>query len=600
MQKQENKIRGFVLAFLMIAAFLPGLSIPVKAETGKIGTANYSLENGVLTISGGSFTSQDFWTLTKQSDLMQPNRTIKAVSFKNAHLTDTGKELFYIFYALESADLSGLDISGVTDLGGLFYACTSLKKVVLGGSFNTSNVTNMGGMFTDCTSLNSIDVRSINTSSATNMLGMFRSCKSLTSIDVSGFDTSHVTNMQEMFSNCSNLTELDLTSFDMSGKPSAVSMFSNCSLLKTIYASDWSSFIQEDGGMFNNCTNLVGGAGTKFSTGYTGKDYARVDGGSAAPGYFSNKQKVSYTAPKAKTGLVENGSAQELITAGSATGGTMQYALGNQNAATGTYSSTIPAATDAGTYYVWYMVKGDTSHLDSGPAYVTVTIAKKPEPAQEKPENKQPEKKAASEKKKTSTKKTEKKADVSTQLNMKLRLSWKGSNVVFKWGKVSGADSYEIHMVYCGDKPIKKVRTVRNVNRVVFKKLDGKKLNQRRCVKGYVVAYRNGTKIGRSLVCHSAGKKSVFTNAKKIKTSKKTYKLKVGKTAKLKAKTVKRRSGKRLLGNDHTARLRYASSDTSVATVSKGGKIKAVGTGKCSVWVYAQNGISRKVTVIVK
>lgn len=44
----------------------------------------------------------------------------------------------------------------------------------------------------------------------------------------------------------------------------------------------------------------------------------------------------------------------------------------------------------------------------------------------------------------------------------------------------------------------------------------------------------------------------------------------------------------------------YVSSDETVATVTKKGKIKAVGKGSCEIWAYAQNGRSCKVTVVVK
>lgn len=47
-------------------------------------------------------------------------------------------------------------------------------------------------------------------------------------------------------------------------------------------------------------------------------------------------------------------------------------------------------------------------------------------------------------------------------------------------------------------------------------------------------------------------------------------------------------------------RLRFASSNPAVATVSNGGRITAVSAGTCDVWVYAQNGRSRKVTVMVQ
>ena len=80
------------------------------------------------------------------------------------------------------------------------------------------------------------------------------------------------------------------------------------------------------------------------------------------------------TAPTAKT-LTYTGSAQSLVTAGSAEGGEMQYALGTAAEATQAYTTSVPAATDAGTYYVWYKVVGDANHNDSEAACVTVTIA---------------------------------------------------------------------------------------------------------------------------------------------------------------------------------------------------------------------------------
>lgn len=76
--------------------------------------------------------------------------------------------------------------------------------------------------------------------------------------------------------------------------------------------------------------------------------------------------------------LIYTGSAQALVTVtGEATGGTMQYALGTKDAATEEYTPSIPTGTDAGTYYVWYRVKGDSNHNDVAAASVTVTINKK-------------------------------------------------------------------------------------------------------------------------------------------------------------------------------------------------------------------------------
>ncbi len=76
--------------------------------------------------------------------------------------------------------------------------------------------------------------------------------------------------------------------------------------------------------------------------------------------------------PAAVANLVYTGSAQELVTAGVADGGTMQYKLGTD----GTWSSDIPTATNAGEYTVYYKVLGDDNHGDIAEASVTVVMAK--------------------------------------------------------------------------------------------------------------------------------------------------------------------------------------------------------------------------------
>ena len=94
---------------------------------------------------------------------------------------------------------------------------------------------------------------------------------------------------------------------------------------------------------------------------------------------------------KAPTGksLTYNGQSQELVIAGTAQGGTMQYALGTDDKTAPTaWSETIPTGTDAGTYYVWYKVVGDDTHAGVDPDYVTVTIkeAEKEETKEEESE----------------------------------------------------------------------------------------------------------------------------------------------------------------------------------------------------------------------
>ena len=98
--------------------------------------------------------------------------------------------------------------------------------------------------------------------------------------------------------------------------------------------------------------------------------------------FVTKGSAIVKTEPAAKS-LTENGSAQQLVTAGEAENGTMQYVLGKDatTVPTSGWGEAIPTGTNAGTYYVWYKAKGDDPYGDSLPVCVTVTIAKKSDPA---------------------------------------------------------------------------------------------------------------------------------------------------------------------------------------------------------------------------
>ena len=84
------------------------------------------------------------------------------------------------------------------------------------------------------------------------------------------------------------------------------------------------------------------------------------------------KADVSITAPMARE-LTYDGSKQELVTAGSTSNGTLYYAVTTNNTApdASLYTTSVPTGTDAGTYYVWYYVKGDINHKDTKPVCVS-------------------------------------------------------------------------------------------------------------------------------------------------------------------------------------------------------------------------------------
>lgn len=174
--------------------------------------------------------------------------------------------------------------------------------------------------------------------------------------------------------------------------------------------------------------------------------------------------------------------------------------------------------------------------------------------------------------------------------NKKITLSW----LKYKW-----ADGYEVYWNYCdGTQGFKKLGT--------FKKstlsATHKKLNNKKEYKYYVAAYKmvNGKKIyiARSNVLHVAMKNAKKTNAKSITVNKTKVTLREGKTFKLKCKVKEEGSRKKLLL--HTDIFRYHTSDSSIATVSKSGKIKALKKGTCTIYIFANNGVYKSVKVTVK
>lgn len=80
---------------------------------------------------------------------------------------------------------------------------------------------------------------------------------------------------------------------------------------------------------------------------------------------------ASLTAwPEPLLNLTYTGAPQRLVKAGTAVNGTVVYSLTEG----GSYKTTIPSGTDAGTYTVWYKVQGANGSADTEPDYVTVKI----------------------------------------------------------------------------------------------------------------------------------------------------------------------------------------------------------------------------------
>lgn len=193
-------------------------------------------------------------------------------------------------------------------------------------------------------------------------------------------------------------------------------------------------------------------------------------------------------------------------------------------------------------------------------------------------------------------------------MNTKLTVGQIGSKIYVEWGRVSGADGYDVYVQYCGkdftSKPSESIKGTERA-KVAVSKIDGKKLDLKKNYKIYVAAYKlvGGKKVslGKSITAHGIGRENKsYTNASEIVLKKDSYNLKSGETATISASTVRDDKNKKLLSNAHAKEFRYASSNKNIATVSSAGKIKAVGKGSCTVYVYSRNGYAEAVKVTVK
>ena len=173
------------------------------------------------------------------------------------------------------------------------------------------------------------------------------------------------------------------------------------------------------------------------------------------------------------------------------------------------------------------------------------------------------------------------------------------NSITLSWRKYAGATGYDVYWSYCdGRINYKKVGTVKSGKL----SMSHKKLKKDHEYKYFVAAYKmvEGRKIyiARSNNVHVALKQASTTNAASIKVNRTEIALSVGKTFQLKCSLKAEDSRKDLVS--HTSPFRYYTTNSKVATVNKDGVIKAKGKGVCTIYILANNGVYKKVTVTVK
>lgn len=202
---------------------------------------------------------------------------------------------------LKNVAMSGgvIDTSKNTTFESAFAECQVLEDLSGLAYIDTSNIKSFKRMFYRCNSLRRLGTANWDTSNATDFSNWLENCTKITSLELSHFDVSNVINFKGMFAYCNTLQTLDLYSWKFESCTNVDAMFSNCNMLREIRCEDDLSVrpdIVDSASMFLNCEALVGSKGTAYNPTYTNRLYARPDGGSSRPGYFTVEVEQPYVS----------------------------------------------------------------------------------------------------------------------------------------------------------------------------------------------------------------------------------------------------------------------------------------------------------------
>lgn len=198
------------------------------------------------------------------------NDQITAISIEGeCNFKDSINNAFGGMPALKTADLSGLSLRQIQDMGFLFSRCPQLESVTFNSNCKSS-VRTYESMFRDCTSLKSVDMSGVDCNNwpVESLKYMFNGCTSLEKVDVSGMATDQFTRMEGMFSGCTALRSITVGS------------------TFTFQGEDHSSKILPD-----------------LGAGYTGKWVSSVDGNAYAQNEIPGFVAATYTPQRGTTDI---------------------------------------------------------------------------------------------------------------------------------------------------------------------------------------------------------------------------------------------------------------------------------------------------------
>ena len=200
-------------------------------------------------IANSNLVSLNGWAKTKYPSTYQTITSISSsdITYLKSIRGISMSGMFSECLMLKTLDMSGWDLSKVTNMSSMFFRCEKLENFDI-SNLNLKSVTTMASMFREC-KMNNVKVSNSSTSNVTDMSYMFYRYKGtslnvsnlntskvldmtlmiseteIDSLDLSKWNTSNVVNMGAMLSHNTNLITLDLSNFDTTNVFNATNMF---------------------------------------------------------------------------------------------------------------------------------------------------------------------------------------------------------------------------------------------------------------------------------------------------------------------------------------------------------------------------------------
>ena len=206
--------------------------VPNEADFEKAGKSTNGLQVGIDRDTVRSLLSANKQTIAFSKT---NNQKVKAIGTDWSNTFSGKVERF----DLSKFDGSGLDVSNVTDMHGMFDR-TSITDFTSLANWNVSNVTDMTDMFSNNYLISDLKpLANWDTSKVTDMASMFSANKISNLTPLANWDISNVTNMSHMFSSNSISDLKPLANWDTSKVTNMSWMFSNNSISDLKPLANW-------------------------------------------------------------------------------------------------------------------------------------------------------------------------------------------------------------------------------------------------------------------------------------------------------------------------------------------------------------------------